>query len=115
MSKKNLSNSGSGCRCDVIINSKIANLAPKCASQVQTRDLLVRFTSSFGNIISHIKTTDTYKNHKVRYLNVTVTSLLTLNGQSGLDMRFASQTKVFKHQSFFKFTLNHTSIEDISL
>ena len=59
--EEKLSNSGSGCRCDVITNSKIANLVPKCASQVQTRDLLARFTSSFGNIISHIKTTDTYK------------------------------------------------------
>ena len=88
--EEKLSNSGSGCRCDVIINSKIANLVLKCASRVQTRDLLVRFTSSFGNIISHIKTTNTYKNHKMRHLNVTVTSLLTLNGQSGLDMRCAS-------------------------
>ena len=56
-----------------------------------------------------------YKHHKIRYLNVTVTSLLTLNGQSGLDMRCASQTKVYQHQSFFNFTLNHTPIEDTSL
>ena len=94
--EEKLSNSVSGCRCDVISDPKMTNLALKCASRVQTRDLLVRFTSSFGNIISHIKTTDTYKNHKIRYLNVTMTSLLVLNGQFSPDMRCKSQTKVFK-------------------
>ena len=113
--EEKLSNSVSGCRCDVIIDSKIANLVLKCASRVQTWDLLVRITSNFGNIIFHIKTTDTYKNHKVRYLNVTMTSLLVLNGQFSPDMRCKSQTKVFKHQGLFKLTLNHTHIEDILL
>ena len=113
--EENLSNSNSDRRCDVIIDSKIANLVLKCASRVQTWDLLVRITSNFGNIIFHIKTTDTYKNHKIRYLNVTMTPLLVLNGQFSPDMRCKSQTKVFKHQSLFKLTLNHTHIEDILL
>ena len=113
--EEKLSNSVSGCRCDVIIDSKIANLVLKCASRVQTWDLLVRIISNFGNIIFHIKTANTYKNHKMRYLNVTTTSLLVLNGQFSSDMRCKSQTKVFKHQSLFKLTLNHTHIEDILL
>ena len=51
----------------------------------------------------------------MRYLVVTVTSLLTLNGQFGPDIRCTSQTKVFKHQSCFKLTLNDPHIEDTSL
>ena len=94
---------------------KLPILALKRTSRVQTRDLFVRIISSFGEIISYIKTTDTYTNHKILHLNVTLTSLLILNGQFGPDMRYASQTKIFSIKNFSKLTLNFPYIEDTLL
>ena len=76
--EEKLSNSVSGCRCDVIIDSKMTNLALKCASRVQTRDLPVRIASSCGKMISHIKIINILKKtYRIRILTAAVTSLLT--------------------------------------
>ena len=76
--EEKLSNSVSGCRCDVIIDSKMANLALKCASRVQTRDLPVRITANCGKMISHIKIINILKKiYRIRILTAAVTSLLT--------------------------------------
>jgi hypothetical protein len=90
-------------------------LALKRASRVQTRDLFVSIISSFGEIISSIKTTHTYTNQKILHLNITLTSLLILNGQFGPDMRYASQTKTFGIKNSSKLTLNYPHIEDTLL
>ena len=59
--------------------TQIANFILKRTSRVQTRDLFVRIISRFGEIISYIKTTDTYTNHKIVHLNVTLTSILIID------------------------------------
>ena len=76
--EEKLSNLVSDCHCDVIIDSKMATLALKCASRVQTRDLPVRVTSNFGKMISDIKIIEKpKKNYRIRVVTAAVTSLLT--------------------------------------
>ena len=55
---KKSSNSGSDCHCDVTIDSKMTKLVLECAARVQTRDLIVRITSYFDNMIPHVKKID---------------------------------------------------------